>query len=108
MPLIAMSGEGEYTGAFKRALEQVHPLLLEELRGQARSLGWPEDLVQSLYLAMNGGKLVVSVPDDVAERVWDEEYGDTSRTPKPAVRKFAESTDWHPLLIAASLQEVGA
>ena len=107
MTMPSPSGTGPYTSAFRRSLQKSANDLTQVLRQGALHAGWDPASASLVAVEERDGHLAVVCPDEVADRVLDVEYGTTEDAPKAAVRKFADSTDWHRTLISNAMEEVG-
>ena len=77
----------------QEAVDEMLPLLTENLRSFALSAGWPVDLVQALDVSYAGGILYVSCSDEeAAEAIENLEYGNNG-SPNSVLRPFAERAD---------------
>jgi hypothetical protein len=63
-------------------------LLTKNLRARARSAQWPEDIINSLEVTSNVGKVYVSYPDDFKGQIDNLEYGNLNSLPQPVLRTF--------------------
>jgi len=78
----------------QEAVDEMLPVLKENLREFALSAGWPIDLVDALDISYDGGILYISCSDDeAATAIEDLEYGFTNGSPSSVLRGFAERSD---------------
>ena len=75
------------------AVDEMLPVLQENLRSFALSAGWPVDVVDALEISYDGGILHIICPDDVAEAVEDLEYGTETSSPNAVLRPFIIRAD---------------
>lgn len=75
------------------AVDEMLPVLKENLRSFAMSAGWPIDVVDALDIAYDRGILHVTCPDDIADAVEDLEYGSETSSPNAVLRPFADRAD---------------
>lgn len=107
MTMPSLSGTGPYTSALRRALQASTPELTKTLRDGALHSGWAAEDATTVSIREDNGSLRVEVADSSEDRIFDVEYGDAEHSPKPAIRHFAASSDWHKVLIANALKEAG-
>jgi hypothetical protein len=75
------------------AVDEMLPVLKENLYSFALSAGWPVDIVDALDISYDGGILHITCPEDIAEQVEDLEYGSETTSPNAVLRPFAERSD---------------
>ena len=75
------------------AVDEMLPVLKENLRSFALSAGWPVDIVDALDISYDGGILHIVCPDDIAEAVEDLEYGTETSSPNAVLRPFTIRAD---------------
>lgn len=78
----------------QEAVDEMLPILKENLRTFALSAGWPVDLVEYLDISYDGGILYISCSDEEkAQAIEDLEYGSEGVSPNAVLRPFAERSD---------------
>jgi len=65
------------------------PILTEELRSMGRASHWPVDLIEALTVDVDDNYgISVDYPDELAEKIEDEEYGAPGKIPNAVIRPF--------------------
>ena len=77
----------------QEAVDEMLPILTENLRSFALSAGWPINLVDALEISYAGGILYISCSNqELAEAIENLEYGDNG-SPNSVLRPFADRAD---------------
>jgi hypothetical protein len=70
------------------------PQLEYLLAVMADGYGWPDDVIAQLTVSYEDGKLNLTYPDAIAERVDDLQYGDANGTPpRPLINNFTRRAE---------------
>jgi hypothetical protein len=64
--------------------------LNQKLQKYASDAGWPENIVNELYIDFINGTGEVEYPEEYAKQIEDLEYGTPGQPPKPFLRVFKE------------------
>ena len=82
-----------FSKAFKKASEQLAREMDSQLKKNAVSDGWPQDVAHGLSVALDNGSFSTSHNPAHATVVFDMEYGGETASPKGTIRKMHNSTD---------------
>jgi hypothetical protein len=74
--------------AAKDAATQSANKLTPILRNMAIAANWPSDIVLSLTVKAQDGKLVIDYPETFEDRINDLEYGQRDQAPSAVLRSF--------------------
>lgn len=66
----------------------VIPSLKEQLEEAAKTAGWPDKLIKSMFIDFDGTSISVKYPDQLASEIDDLEYGKPFGLPNPVIRPF--------------------
>ena len=69
------------------------PQLESLLALSADAMGWPDNVIASLTIAYDDGKLTLTYPEDMAKQVDDLEYGAEGRPPRALIRNFTRRAE---------------
>jgi len=89
--VLSISEEADFLA--QEAVDEMLPVLKENLRSFALSAGWPINVVDALDISYDGGILHIVCPDDMAEAVEDLEYGTETSSPNAVLRPFTIRAD---------------
>lgn len=66
--------------------------LSQKLQKYASDAGWPQNIVNVLYIDFINGTGEVEYPEEYTKQIEDLEYGTPDQPPKPFLRLFKEHT----------------
>jgi hypothetical protein len=69
-------------------VDEILPYLNKELQRAAETAGWPKEITEKMSVTAEGGDLLVSYPDDVADKIEELEYGTQTKPPRAVIRPF--------------------
>jgi len=69
------------------------PQLESLLAISADAMGWPDDVIAQLTVSYDDGKLNLTYPDAIAERVDALEYGADGNPPRALIRSFTRRAE---------------
>jgi hypothetical protein len=58
------------------------------VQNDAKSAGWPTNVVSKLKVVITNSKLTIVYPSEFAEEIDELEYGNRSSSPRPVFRRF--------------------
>jgi hypothetical protein len=67
--------------------------LTVSLRRSAAASGWPKEVVNQLSVNLVKGKVIISYPDELKQKIDEWEYGTQFRRPTAVLRKFNNRLD---------------
>ena len=71
-----------------KSLKDKTSKLQEQFEKQARALGWPDEIIRVVRVAVNDQGIVITYPPHMKEQIDSLEYGELGVSPKPAIRRF--------------------
>lgn len=71
-------------------LNKLKGAFTHSIKQDALRAGWPEDVVKSLKVIVDGDTIKVSYPDKYAKIIEDLEYGTENSSPQPILRSFLD------------------
>ena len=84
----------EFVAYSKAALRGINKELTQLLKVNAKSAGWPNNIVKQLQVAVEDLKIIVYYPEMYAQQIDDLEYGNGQDSPQSVFRRFvAKNTD---------------
>lgn len=63
------------------------------LRTEAASAGWPDYIVDSIFVDFDGSSLFINYPDQLSDEIDDLEYGKPYGLPNPVIRPFTSRSE---------------
>ena len=80
--------------------------LSQKLQKNASEAGWPQHIVNALYIDFMNGTGEVEYPKEYAKEIEDLEYGTPGQPPKPFLRLFKEHTKSYNEFYENTLTEI--
>jgi hypothetical protein len=78
----------EFMAYSKEALSGINKDLTELLKVDAKTAGWPNNIIRQLKVAVKDLKIVVYYPESYTTQIDDLEYGNGADSPRPIFRRF--------------------
>lgn len=69
-------------------------IMTHQLRQHALQHGWEPDVTSGLYVKHHEGKFSINIHPSVADRAFVHEYGNETKRPTAALRKYINDTSF--------------
>jgi hypothetical protein len=80
--------------------------LSQKLQKNASEAGWPQHIVNALYIDFMNGTGEVEYPKEYAKEIEDLEYGTPGQPPKPFLRLFKKHTESYNEFFENTMMEI--
>lgn len=80
--------------------------LSQKLQKHASEAGWPQNIVNALYIDFMNGTGEVEYPKEYAKEIEDLEYGTPGQPPKPFLRLFKKHTESYNEFFENTMMEI--
>lgn len=81
--------------AIAKAADKTTRHMTAAVRRDAFNSGWPSHVVRRLKVVHNDGQFSVTYPESLEAHVSALEYGTSSTSPSPVIRRFNNRLDGH-------------
>jgi hypothetical protein len=78
----------DFVAYSKKSLSGIDKNLTELLKVDAKTAGWPNNIIRQLKVSVKDLKIVVYYPESYTTQIDDLEYGNGTDSPRPIFRRF--------------------